>query len=79
MVIDNLEKRGLVRRERSMEDRRYFTVRLTEAGRRLMSGFFPGHAARITAEMGVLTHSEQEQLGRLCKKLGLGKETDNES
>lgn len=78
LVIDNLEKRGLVRRERSKEDRRYFTVHLTETGERLISEFFPAHAERITAEMSVLTSSELEQLGRLCKKLGLGKETDDE-
>ena len=74
LVIDNLEKRELVRRERSKEDRRYFTVYLTEAGKKLISEFFPAHAGRITAEMSVLTPSEQEQLGRLCRKLGLGKE-----
>ena len=74
LVIDNLEKRELVRRERSKEDRRYFRVYLTEAGKKLISEFFPAHAGRITAEMSVLTPSEQEQLGRLCRKLGLGKE-----
>lgn len=74
LVIDNLEKRGLVRRKRLKEDRRYFTVCLTEAGERLISEFFPGHADRIAAEMSVLTSPELEELGRLCKKLGLGKE-----
>lgn len=74
MVIDNLEQRGLARRERNVEDRRYFTVHLTDAGEKLIREFFPGHAARITAEMGMLTPSEQEQLSRLCRKLGLGKE-----
>ena len=76
MVIDNLEKRGLVRRERSKEDRRYFTVHLTEAGKELISEFFPAHAERIAAEMSVLTPSEQEQLGWFCKKLGIGKEKE---
>ena len=76
LVIDNLEKRGLVRRERSKEDRRYFTVHLTEAGKKLISEFFPAHAERIAAEMSVLTPSEQEQLGWFCKKLGLGKEKE---
>lgn len=32
MVVDNLEKRGLVRRERNAEDRRLSTVHLTERG-----------------------------------------------
>jgi len=79
MVIDNLELRGLVRRERNPEDRRYFTVHLTDDGEKLISEFFPAHADRIAAEMSVLTPLEQEQLGRLCKKLGLGKETADES
>ena len=78
LVIDNLEKRGLVRRERGKDDRRDFTVHLTGAGKTLISEFFPAHAERITAEMSVLTPAEQEQLGRLCKRLGHGKETDNE-
>ena len=30
LVIDNLEKQGLVKRERTSEDRRYLTVKLTE-------------------------------------------------
>jgi len=78
LVIDNLEKRGLVRRTRSSEDRRYFTVYLTESGEELMREFFPGHARKITAEMKVLTPAEQQQLGRLCKKVGLGKEANDE-
>jgi len=76
MVIDNLAKRGLVRRERSKEDRRYFTVHLTDTGKKLISEFFPAHAGRISAEMSVLTASEQEQLGWFCKKLGIGKEEE---
>lgn len=76
MVIDNLEKRGLVRRERSSEDRRYFTVHLTIEGRKLISSIFPAQTARIMAEMGILTIPEQEELGRLCKKVGLGRTAD---
>lgn len=72
MVVDNLEKRGLVRRERGVEDRRFVTVHLTDAGRRLIARLFPRHAARVTAEMSVLTPAEQDELGRLCRKLGKG-------
>jgi MarR family 2-MHQ and catechol resistance regulon transcriptional repressor len=71
MVIDNLEKQGLVKRERQTEDRRYYAVRLTPGGRNLIGGVFPGHAARIVAEMKVLSGDEQEVLGRLCRRLGL--------
>jgi len=74
MVIDNLEKRGLVSRERDRGDRRYYRIHLTTSGRRLMSGVFTSHADRISKEMGILTQAEQEELARLCRKLGLGKE-----
>jgi MarR family transcriptional regulator, 2-MHQ and catechol-resistance regulon repressor len=69
-VLDNLERRGQIQRARSTEDRRCVTVRLTPKGRRFISGVFPGHAARIAAAMNVLSAAEQEELGRLCRKLG---------
>ncbi len=72
MVIDNLEKRGLVRRKRSSADRRCFIVHLTDKGNKLISRIFPHHTAMITGEMSVLSATEQETLARLCKKLGLG-------
>ena len=72
MVVDNLEKRGLIARRRSTEDRRVMEVDLTAKGRALIKELFPRHAAEITAEMGRLTAAEQKQLGALCRKLGSG-------
>ncbi len=71
LVIDNLEKNGLVRRERDTEDRRFLTVHLTEKGTTLIIGVFADVESAITAEMASLTGDEQETLGTLCKKLGL--------
>jgi MarR family 2-MHQ and catechol resistance regulon transcriptional repressor len=73
LVIDNLEKRGLVRRERGTDDRRYITVFLTEAGHSLIADIFPRHVAAITKEMGVITPEEQRELERVCRILGLRK------
>ena len=70
MVVDNLEKRGLVKRRREEEDRRFVTVHLTEKGRRLISEMLPGHVAAIVEDMSTLTKREQEELDRLCRKLG---------
>ena len=72
MVIDNLEKRGLVIRKRDDADRRVFIVHLTDEGNKLISRLFPRHAAKISDEMSVLSTAEQETLGGLCKKLGTG-------
>jgi MarR family 2-MHQ and catechol resistance regulon transcriptional repressor len=68
-VIDNLEKQELVRRERSVEDRRFVSVHLTEEGRRLINGVCPRFRAAILEEMKSLTEFEQEELSRLCLKL----------
>ncbi len=72
MIVDNLEKAGLVRRERLPEDRRYVRVHLTDAGRARIEEIFPGQARNITEQMSVLTAAEQAELARLCRKLGLG-------
>jgi MarR family 2-MHQ and catechol resistance regulon transcriptional repressor len=70
MVIDNLERRGLVTRQRDPADRRAVIVTLTEAGRSRIEGVFPCHVAAVVEAMSVLAPDEQEMLGRLCKKLG---------
>jgi MarR family 2-MHQ and catechol resistance regulon transcriptional repressor len=70
MVVDNLEKRGLVQRQRDPADRRAIIVFLTDAGRALIEQIFPPHVAAVVREMSVLTPEEQEMLGRLCRKLG---------
>ena len=75
MVIDNLEKRGLVRRERNEADRRFYIVHLTDKGYKLIDKIFPPHAAVIAEDLGALTAAEQDALGRLCKKLGLSRES----
>jgi MarR family transcriptional regulator, 2-MHQ and catechol-resistance regulon repressor len=71
MVVTNLEKRGLVRRERKPENRKYVTVHLSDEGRRLIRRVFPRHVAAIVREFAVLPAAEQESLARLCRSLGL--------
>lgn len=72
-VIDNLERDGFVRRERDAQDRRVIHVHLTEAGSGKVEAILPGHIAALVDEFKVLSASEQETLGELCKKLGKGR------
>lgn len=73
-VIDNLERDGLVQRERNDEDRRVVHIHLTEKGKKKVMSVLPGHVAALVEEFSVLTSNEQETLAGLCKKLGKGKE-----
>ncbi len=72
LVVNNLEKRGLVQRRQSADDRRFFSLHLTSKGRHLIAEIFPKQAARISQVLEVLTSEEQSQLARLCKRLGIG-------
>ncbi|HSH71205.1 MAG TPA: MarR family transcriptional regulator, partial [Deferrisomatales bacterium] len=70
MVVDNLEKRGLVRRVRSETDRRFTHIHMTPEGRLLFEQVFPRHVAGILREMRVLSVRELEALGEFCRRLG---------
>ena len=72
MVINNLEKRGLVERKRNSADRRFFSIELTGEGEILIDRIFPQHTAGIVRCFNSLTPAEQYELARLCRKLGLG-------
>ena len=78
MVIDNLEKNNLVRRERARDDRRFITIHLTESGRLLIEKVFPLIMAAIVREMSILQESEQEELARLCRRIGLQEKKDQD-
>ncbi len=72
LVIDNLEKQNLVKRERGKDDRRLFNVSITKNGRDFFEKIFPEYLNSIISEVNVLSEAEQKELQRLCKKIGLG-------
>lgn len=71
LILDNLEKRDLIRRDRDQSDRRMVTIHLTAAGRALIEDVFPHQVEAIRADLSALTAAEQVELRRLCRKLGL--------
>ena len=71
MVIDNLEKRGLALRQRARKDRRMMMVSLTPKGKRTVNTIFPVQVKVLADLMGTLSAAEQDELARLCRKLGL--------
>ena len=71
LIIDNLEKRDLVKRVAYPEDRRLTTVQLTPPGKALIHKIFPSHVRQVTKIMSTLTLKEMDELKRLCKKVGL--------
>ena len=70
VVVDNLEKEGLVARQASAEDRRVIFVGLTAKGKKRFTEVFARHARCVASLASVLTEDEQRDLARLLKKLG---------
>jgi MarR family 2-MHQ and catechol resistance regulon transcriptional repressor len=70
-VLKNLEKRGLIARERNPDDTRYMQVCISQVGRDLLAGFLDQHVQGIVETMSILTADEQDDLAYLCRKLGL--------
>lgn len=71
MVIDHLEKRGLVTRQRRQDDRRCIDIHLTETGHELIASILPTHVAGVVHALAALAAEEQQQLAALCRTLGL--------
>jgi MarR family transcriptional regulator, 2-MHQ and catechol-resistance regulon repressor len=70
MVVGNLEKHGLARRQRCPEDQRMLIVVLTPKGKTRIAKVFPRHAAAIAGFFSALSPEQQLLLGDLCRKLG---------
>jgi len=70
-LVDRLERRGLVRRDACLEDRRARYAVLTDDGTAFVRRVFPDHAAAIREAMAGLDQEQQLEATRLIRKLGL--------
>lgn len=68
-IIDALEARQLVRRERHAHDRRFISVYLTEAGRVVLTDATPARTDAIVQLMRELSGEQRAKLTRLCRRL----------
>jgi MarR family transcriptional regulator, organic hydroperoxide resistance regulator len=57
-ALDNMEKRGLLKRRRDPKDRRKYYVGLTDKGRRLVDRLLPKIGAMISDTLDGITHEE---------------------
>ena len=67
-LVDRLERDGLVRRERSLEDRRVILLSLTDKGRELLAGVPRGECCGLNFDT-ILNKEERSELRRILKKL----------
>jgi DNA-binding MarR family transcriptional regulator len=68
-VLDQLEARGLVQRERSREDRRAVQLRLTAAGVDTVAALIPCVVDKLNYALRDFSRAEAAELNRLLGKL----------
>jgi MarR family transcriptional regulator, lower aerobic nicotinate degradation pathway regulator len=68
-LIDDLERKGYVKRERNPDDRRAYVITLTTAGRRAQSRAEKALDAHALEFFGQLSEPERQELYRLLARL----------
>jgi DNA-binding MarR family transcriptional regulator len=70
-VVDRLEQSGLLRRERSLEDRRVIIARLTPRGQALYREVVPEFREYLAGLLAGIETEDQWELARLCEQVRL--------
>lgn len=68
-MIDQLEARGLVQRQRSLEDRRAVELSLTDAGAQMVESLIPIVVDKLNLSLSDFSRTEVTELTRLLTKL----------
>ncbi|OEK21672.1 MarR family transcriptional regulator [Staphylococcus saprophyticus] len=68
-VVDKLEEKGCIVRQRNEKDKRVTNASLTDKGRSMMDEIFPDHASTLESTFSVITDEEITVLQTTLKKL----------
>jgi len=68
-LLDSLEKRGFVKRQPHLSDRRMLLIELTDSGRQVANRFRPVVHQHQKVWLNVLNEKEQEQLIEMLQRL----------
>lgn len=68
-VLDKLQEKNYVVRERDDHDKRSMTVKLTEEGQTLIGDIFPSHASLLSSLFDELSDDELDQFRDMLKRI----------
>lgn len=68
-IVDRLEKRGIVSRERSLEDKRKVVIALTDTGEQLVKQMPPPLHETFSNRLAELTPEEQAEIDRVLAQI----------
>ena len=71
MVVNNLEKRKLIKKKQSAEDKRVYIIKLKTKGKELYEKVFPRFLKAIATDFEEINESELVEFQKVCKRIGL--------
>lgn len=77
-LVDNLIKAGMIVRERSTEDRRVVTVKLSSQGKKLLAKATADRNKKMNTMLSYLPHKERKDLFKVLTSLKRSIEKENE-
>lgn len=69
VVIRNLERQGLVNRQKNPSDNRSFVICLTKQGKKLIDTVFADHMDFVQSALSAINDTEKETVINILKKL----------
>ena len=71
MVVNNLEKRAIIEKKQSENDKRIFIIKLSQAGEELYEKVFQKFLKSILGEFEGIKEKEHKEFQKICKRIGL--------
>ena len=71
MVVNNLEKRKLIKKKQNPDDIRIYIIKLKTEGKELYEKVFPKFLNAMIREFEGIKEKEHKEFQKVCKKIGL--------
>lgn len=70
-ILDKLEKKDLISRNKCQEDKRITYIELSLNGSKICEDIFPKHYKNLKEKFNILTKKDKDNLVMLLKKIGM--------
>jgi len=71
MVVNNLERRNLIKKKQNPDDKRIFIIKLKTEGKELYEKVFPKFLKAMMREFEGIKEKEHKEFQKICRRIGL--------
>ena len=71
MVVNNLERRKLIKKKQNPDDKRIYIIKLKTEGKELYEKVFPKFLKAMVREFEGIKEKEHKEFQKICRRIGL--------